>query len=358
MWKRTIYVLVLPIVIISCIKEEALNKEADIERFEITDQGFISSLISEDNQTIKLVVEEDVDLSNLHPAIFVSEGATVTSASGISQNFTDGKIVLYKVTSEDGVYSKEYQVRAVHASTSLRYDFEEWEESGGLVKYPILSDTEWSSGNQGVSIATLGKIPEYPTHKTADSYSGEYALELKTIEGKPKLAPEVLIYSGSMFRGKFNANPGDPLKSLYLGHKLPQASGKPYKFEGYYKYKPGEVYRNSKDIIVPNKVDEFTAYSVIFKVSKGAAGNDEYLDGETILTSDKIIARADLTDTSAQDTYKKFSLKFKYTEEMNYDKYDYKMTIVFASSKNGDFYEGAIGSTLIVDQVEIVCTPF
>lgn len=100
MWKKTIYVLVLPIVMISCIKEEALNKEADIERFEITDQGFISSLISEDNQTIKLVVEEDVDLSNLHPAIFVSEGATVTPASGISQNFTDGKIVLYKVTPE------------------------------------------------------------------------------------------------------------------------------------------------------------------------------------------------------------------------------------------------------------------
>lgn len=358
MRSRGIYILVLPIILASCIKEGALNKEADIERFEVTDQGFISSLISEDNQTIKLVMDEDVNLENLHPSISISEGAVISPGSDVPQDFADGKVILYKVTSEDGMYYKEYQARAVNASTSLRYDFEVWEESGGLIKYPILADTEWSSGNQGVSIATLGKIPEYPTHKTTDSYSGEYALELKTIEGKPKLAPEVLIYSGSMFRGKFNANPSDPLKSLYLGHKLLQASGKPYKFEGYYKYKPGEIYRNNKDEIVPDKVDEFSAYSVIFKVSKGLAGNDEYLDGETVLTSDKIVARADITDTSAKDTFKKFSVKFKYTEEMDYDKFDYKMTIVFASSKNGDLYEGAIGSTLIVDQVEIVCTPF
>ncbi len=106
------------------------------------------------------------------------------------------------------------------------------------------------------------------------------------------------------------------------------------------------------------KIDECSIYAVLYKVTKGEAGIDEYLDGTNIMTSDKVIARAQLPDGSDKSSFTEFRLPFIYTEEPDYDKYDYKLAVVFASSKEGDYYRGAVGSTLIVDKTEVVCEPY
>lgn len=333
----------------SCIKDEPLNKEADIEVFSLPDSILTNSIISDNKVTLVL---KNADYTKLAPQIIVTPGATITPASGDTLDFSNG--VTYTVVSEDKKYSKVYTVN-VTSSISLKFDFEDWFMEGALWKYPALVDDMWSSANQGIMTAKLGKVDVYPTRPTEDCVSGKYAALLETQKGGTFLvAGYVPIFSGSLFRGAFKLDMASPPKSALFGQIHPQESGKPVKMTGYYKYKPGETLIN-KNGIVAGKTDEFSIYAVIYKVTKGAEGLNEYLNGENVLTSDKLIAKAILEDRSPKALFTKFDLPFVYTEDMDYNLHDYKLAVVFASSKNGDFYEGAIGSQLIVDQVEVVC---
>lgn len=336
----------------SCIKEEPLYREADITSFVIDGEGLISSSIADDK--IQLVVSVAVDYKKLVPQITLSPGATVIPASGESVDFT--KDVVYKVTSEDGQYMKEYTV-SVSPLISTKFDFEEWQLSGSFWKYPSLKDISWSSANQGVMMAMLGKVNRYPTRDTIDAHSGEKAALLETLKGGSYMGNFIPIFSGSLFRGKFELKFPDVLKSTNFGQIHPKSSGKPTLFEGYYKYKCGEEFIDSEGNVVPGKTDECSIYAVLFEVSKDA-GNDEYLFGDNVLSDKRIVARAVLEDGGEKAEYTKFSIPFEYVKELDYTKNDYKLTVVFASSKRGDYYEGAPGSMLIVDDVEVICEAF
>ena len=140
------------------------------------------------------------------------------------------------------------------------------------------------------------------------------------------------------------------------------------RFRGWYKYKAGEKYLNNKGDVVPGKIDECTVRAFLYEVPKGATGTeltDALLTGaDDILLSEKaqkvIVGIADLKDCSDRKDFTFFDMKFEYKEgkEINYQLHDYRLAIVFASSKRGDFYEGAVGSTLIVDDVKIICEQF
>lgn len=344
-----LFISVLPL-FSSCIKDEPLNKEADIESFSLPDSILVNSVIS--NNKVTLIIKNTNFNKKLAPQITVTPGATITPASGDTVDFTND--VTYTVVSEDKQYTKVYTV-SVTSSLSLKFDFEDWFMEGGLWKYPALTDDMWSSANQGIMTAKLGKVDLYPTRSTTDCFSGKYAALLETQRGGTFLvAGYVPIFSGSLFRGDFKLNMASPPQSALFGQIHPKESGKPIKMTGYYKYTPGDTLINRQGI-VPDKTDEFSIYAVVYKVKKGNEGLSEYLNGENILTSDKVISKAILEDRSPKAQFTKFELPFVYTEDMNYDLYNYKLAIVFASSKNGDFYEGAVGSTLIVDDVEVVC---
>lgn len=105
-------------------------------------------------------------------------------------------------------------------------------------------------------------------------------------------------------------------------------------------------------------------YATLFKVSKGAAPEVEYLDGETIMNSSRVVARArwahnseNILETPAVNGFTRFVIPFEYTEELNFSEYDYRLTIVCSSSKDGNLYEGAVGSRLTIDEFEIICDP-
>lgn len=334
----------------SCIKDEPLNKEADIESFSLPDSILINSIIT-DNRVTLILKNSDAN-RRLAPQITITPGATITPASGEIVDFTND--VIYTVVSEDKQYTKKYTV-SVGSSLSLKFDFEDWFMQGALWKYPALVDDMWSSANQGIMTAKLGNVDLYPTRPTTDCISGKYAALLETQRGGTFLvAGYVPVFSGSLFRGAFKLNMASPPQSALFGQIHPKESGIPMRMTGYYKYAPGDTLIN-RDGIVRNKIDEFSIYAVIYKVTKGNEGLNEYLNGENILTSDKTIAKAILEDRSPKDKFTRFDLPFIYTEDMDYDLYNYKLAIVFASSKNGDFYEGAVGSTLIVDNVEVIC---
>ena len=71
------------------------------------------------------------------------------------------------------------------------------------------------------------------------------------------------------------------------------------------------------------------------------------------MTSDKIVAIASV-DGKEQAEYTDFSVDFKFSKSFDPAK-KYKLAIVCSSSKDGDLFKGAGGSTLIVDEFEVIC---
>jgi len=353
----------------SCIKDEPLNRETDILSFKILDDSYVDDNPDPQTEEVFVYTTDDVNLEKIKTEITVSPGATVTPASGTEQDFSKGPLT-FKVVSEDGNYTKNYLVTIVRLSTlDLKFDFEDWKQTN-MGYYDMQIKTSegyyvkmWDSGNPGIAIVNKGK--EFPTRPsvTSEAYSGQYAAKLETSYGGVKIGNiQIPIFSGSLFYGRFSLAEGigEPRKCLHLGRLHPKKQGKPLTFTGYYKYKKGSPYvylENGQEIQTDKIEDAFSIYAVLFKVTKGESYN-EYLDGITIMDSEKIVARADWKEEYDKEDlkgFKKFTIPFKYTEEMDYDKHDYKLTIMFASSKDGNEYKGAIGSTLIVDDVEIIC---
>ncbi len=72
--------------------------------------------INQESLTIDLTVKKGTDVTKLKPVIEVAEGATVSPASGVEQDFSQP--VKYTVTAEDGIAQSEYTVTVTVAKSS------------------------------------------------------------------------------------------------------------------------------------------------------------------------------------------------------------------------------------------------
>ena len=73
-----------------------------------------------------------------------------------------------------------------------------------------------------------------------------------------------------------------------------------------------------------------------------------------------MVALALISNPHETDDWEAFDIPFDYQrygkeiDETKLAKGKYKLSIIFASSKNGATFEGAPGSTLLVDDVELI----
>ena len=85
----------------------------------------------------------------------------------------------------------------------------------------------------------------------------------------------------------------------------------------------------------------------------GEDGKEIVLTGHDVNTSELRVAVANIIVEDIKE-YTPFNIEFEYLQE--YDRNSkYKFAIVCSSSKDGDSFKGAGGSTLIVDEFEVVC---
>lgn len=81
---------------------------------------------------------------------------------------------------------------------------------------------------------------------------------------------------------------------------------------------------------------------------------EQYLDGTNIYTSaDRVVALAQFSTDEKVDDYAPFTLTLNYIKEYNSAK-KYRFAIIASSSANGDKFSGAPGSTLYLDDIEII----
>lgn len=360
----------------SCFKDEPLNAECDIEQAYVhTDnpsETFFSAsdtLLSVPSEltSITFNVKVGADLSSMAPMFKLTEGATIEPASGSAHDFSDGKSVTYKVTSQDGQWSRTYVVAFRAQSSVGKHDFENFRVVSGSAggEYYEWSDLDndgewmgnWATGNPGfnISMSSAGAY-EYPTAPYSDGYYGS-AVKLETRSTGPLGAMvNMRIAAGNLFIGYFDVSKAltNTLKATNFGLPFDR---KPLRFTGYYQYTPGDELQDKYGNVISGMTDQGDIYAVFYR-NHDSDGNSVMLYGDDVLTNSNIVAIARLGEVKATDGWTSFDVNFEYTDEIDPAELanrGYNLTVVFSSSIDGAAFCGAIGSTLIVDEVEIVC---
>ena len=117
---------------------------------------------------------------------------------------------------------------------------------------------------------------------------------------------------------------------------------------------------NRKLVEVPGRVDECDIYGVFYE----RTADMDYLDGNNVLSDDNpniiAIARLDEEERKGAADWTFFNKEFVYRSGKTLDPEKlkngvYALAVVMTSSIEGAKFSGAIGSTLLVDEIEVVC---
>lgn len=307
-------------------------------------------VINEEAKTITFRVADSTTteyLKQLIPTIEISENATITPEGGIAQDFN--KPVQYTVTAEDGT-------QAVYTVSVLGsyYDFEDWVVENET--YNFQKPINWATSNSGIVL--LKAIGYYSGDAIVapeeEGFDGKGAkITTAYTKGGSMLGIAIpVITSGSLFTGDFVVDATNTLNSTQFGIPYFQ---KPTNVKGYFKYTPGENYyycpdpdKSNEAAIDNTKTDECTLCAVLYEVEDYS----EFLNGETIYTSNQIVAIAQQFAGNTPD-YTAFDLQLEYKKEYDPTK-KYRFAIIFSSSKDGAAFSGAEGSTLWIDEVEVI----
>ena len=381
---KAMITFVLCCCMISCIKDEAPNNECDIEsawvegaeleKLFYKPADMRKENISSTETSITFVVRSMAMMPTEIPVNFkITDKASIEPASGSLQDFTKGPVT-YTVTSEDGQWNRTYKVaftEPILPKSKFSYENVDTLEGGFLVLnkyhqfYELNQNGEkqrfWASGNAGFALSLFsGAGPkQFPTYMSENGFEGNgvrlktmYAGDLGKGMGKP-------IAAGNLYLGRFMVEYAamDPLKATEFGV---QWDRDPVRITGYYKYKPGPEFTNVKMEVIPDRIDEASIYAVFYN-NIDPNGSQYFLYGEELADLDKIIDNpqvykvARVPSLPPTDQWTRFEMFFEgrdVPEEAVANK-NCNLAIVFSSSKSGAQFEGAIGSTLYIDEVEV-----
>lgn len=367
-----------------CIKDEPLNAEADIVSATLPGD-VLARQVYIGNDYVSMYVKH-TDMTCLAPEFELSPGATIEPPSGTVRDFTVPQ--QYLVISQDGQWSKSYEVRITDIigpdpgpdpeAGSIKYGFENVDlVNGGAApkewSYDVFYEganpddrtLTWASGNPGFAITGRGSTPEtFPTYQINDGHTGK-ALGLTTrLTGSFGAMVNKPIAAGNLFLGEFDMTNAisKPLEATRFGIPFGKI---PTYLRGWYKYTPGPVYyvldetvKPSKLREIPGKVDEFNLYGILYEVTPDMPT----LDGRNVLSEDNpnIVATAIIPKEMRvlTEEWTEFDIPFTYRDGKEVDLLKladggYNIAIVFSSSIDGDYFCGAPESTLLVDEVEL-----
>lgn len=380
--------VLLGVCMTSCIQDEAPNAECDVLSCKVT-LSDVSQLFFSDNDAVKTIsatdsvitfaIRENADLTNIPVRFELTEGATLRLlgneymtvaekagyVNGDALDFSKGP-VSFSVVSQDGSWCRIYKVRFVHVSISTEFSFSNNELDAASGKYYVWYEYDeigrrndiWATGNPGFRLSKSSALPdEYPTVPEEEGLVGPCVKLVTRSTGAFGVMVKMRLAAGNLFMGTFDTENAlkDAMKATCFG--VPYRK-KPLRFKGYYKYTPGPVFQDRNGKVVPDQIDRPDLYAVLFR-NVDANGNSFMLHGNDVLTSDNIVAVAQVKEPENTNEWTYFDLEFEYRQEITpliMWNAGYSLTVVFSSSSGGASFCGAVGSTLCVDEVEVIST--
>ncbi len=378
----------------SCIKDEPLNAECDILSVDPSwvesHRAILYGTPTVDNVTVNILLQKDADRTALDPKFALTEGAWLTAidangnnvedANGMVRNFSSPQI--YTAHSQDRNWSKEYRVSFNYPSDISTLSFEHYEIDASTKRYHVWYEVDendvtnprrdyWATGNPGFAFTGMGgKEPSrFPTCCDPLGVTGNCVKLTTCATGSFGTTVGMPIAAGSIFIGTFDSSTAmkRPREATHFGLQL--VSDRPNRLEGYYKYTEGETFTDKNKKVCPERHDTADIYAVVYELPydtiKSENGDEQIvarldpLNGDNVLSSDRIVymARVDNPGTPADWTH--FSQPFvlqpgKVWDEDRLHRNGYAITVVATSSRQGAYFEGAVGSTLWIDELRIV----
>lgn len=199
--------------------------------------------------------------------------------------------------------------------------------------------------------SSIGKNPTQGNSTTVHTAGGQSA-ELKSqFVGA---GPFGKFAAGNLYAGTFDELKGMSGASLYFGQPF---TARPSALHGWFNYTSGKIdYRGDNTPEGQGLIDSDDLCSIYIALSKERILIDN-TDTSTFPNweeDERIIAYNRLDDADAVTTngWKEFTLNFKYRNLEPLD--TYYLIIVISASKYGDYFTGCNGSTMYIDDLELV----
>lgn len=350
------------------------------QRTDIAPYGEVPVQISgtKDGETLQFTL--NIQLSSEH-------SIDVSYANGEYRGTYDGAIILPKrssaslVAQTGGSMNLTLDDLNFSTATIINFNFEDVMLDSKTSTFDVWNETDplcepdiWATGNEGFKLSkSSAQRLDYPSVSVEGGVDGGKCVKLTTLStGMFGVMADKPIAAGNLFIGTFDNGEAmnNALAATRMG--LPFAH-KPLYLSGYYKFIPGaqkmELDRNKKEADdegpaglkpIPNEQDVCDWYCVVYK-NIDEKGERVQLDGSNVLSSKYIVGKARIKSEDINRTGEEwihFELPVEYTAELNRDDVlarQYSVAIVFSSSIDGAYFRGAIGSTLWIDNVTLMC---
>lgn len=219
--------------------------------------------------------------------------------------------------------------------------FDSWNKVG-KIWYPNAADAEkiWDSANPGSG--NFGFITTTPVEDIAVPGKGTNAARLESLKAV------IAFAAGNIFTGSFVKIDGI---GAILDWGVPFSS-RPTAMKGYYKYSP-KVIDNVKSPYEELKGQTDVARVMVFLTDwdepfRVKTKESKFVDFEN---DPHIIAYGQLEENKAVSEYTQFDIQLEYRDTARKPRY---IVVVGSPSKYGDYFTGAVGSTLWLDELELV----
>ncbi len=333
-----------------CVKDDHFGKStrAEIKTFTLPGQSGNTSINREEALIVVPISENTVDYNLAPTEITISNFASISPSASEVRDFSD--TLEYTVTAEDGS-SKTYKVIAERTGSQPQLDnssFEDWYEETVLltsVEQPGLDaqTTIWGTANRGLALGGAN------ANTTRQMIGDSSYVKLESVEA-PAL---VRIAAATIFTGSFTSDfpsVSDPRSNIDLGIPF---TARPLSFSFQFKYSPGPSNEDADG--------QPLAYGDMCDVYLLLENRE---DGET-----KRIGTAWFRNGEKMSEWTWQNVEIKYGALDPGDPwFDYAqplageswgepsdpithISVLATSSFEGDFFNGAIGSVLELDNV-------
>lgn len=274
-----------------------------------------------------------------------AEAVTVsgTSYEAFITGLRGGTTYVYRV-SVDGVAGAETECTTANEVALTNGGFEDWHQNGAIWNpWPESGVSFWDTGNRGA--ATLGESNSIPTNDTSNGTGQAAMLQSRFVGllGIGKLA------AGNIFTGSYVRTDGTN-GVLSFGREF---DSYPTALRFHYKYTSATIDRcgDSEYEYLMGRPDSMQVYVALSDRSTPYEIKTRPSERTLFNPNDaNIIAYGQLTSAETVSSYKEYTIQLEYRA---YRKPKY-IVIVASASKYGDFFTGGDGSTLYLDELELI----